>query len=93
MKIRFPIAIALGGVIISMIGLALQNKFNNGEWLTYGGLMLLGIFWIWSIFDVLAAHDLKGYQKMFWLIIAVSVPAMGGLLFYLMHQRPNRIVT
>ena len=42
MKLRFPIAIALGGVILSMIGLALQNKFNNGDWLTYGGLSTTG---------------------------------------------------
>ena len=93
MKIRLPLFFALGGVIISMIGLAIQNKYNGGEMITYGGLLLLGIFWIWSIFDVVSAHDLRRYQKMFWLIITVSVPAMGGLLFYLMHQKPNRIVT
>jgi dolichyl-phosphate-mannose--protein O-mannosyl transferase len=93
MKIRLPLFFALGGVIISMIGLAIQNKYNRGEMITYGGLLLLGIFWIWSILDVVSAHDLRRYQKMFWLIITVSVPAMGGLLFYLMHQKPDRIVT
>lgn len=93
MKIRFPIFVALVGVVVSMVGLALQNKYNKGESLTYGGLLFLGVFWIWSIYDVASAHDMRMYQKMFWLIITISVPAMGGLLFYLMHQKPNRIVT
>jgi hypothetical protein len=59
----------------------------------YAGFLLAGIFWIWAILDVVNAHDLRSFQKMFWLIITVSVPVMGGLLFYIMHQRRNKIVT
>jgi len=51
------------------------------------------IFWIWIIAHVAGNDELRGYQKMFWLIIVISVPVMGGFLYLIMHQRRNRIVT
>jgi hypothetical protein len=59
----------------------------------YVGLGMAVIYWIWSVIDVLAAEDLKPFQKKFWLIIVLIVPAFGGALYHLMHQQSKKIVT
>ncbi|WP_315822233.1 PLDc N-terminal domain-containing protein [Paraflavitalea speifideaquila] len=85
--------LAMISTALILIGLVTMPHNEIGTYIMYTGFLLAGIFWIWAIWDVIAAHDLKYYQKMFWLIITISVPVMGGLLFYILHQRPNKIVT
>lgn len=85
--------LAMIGTALILVGLVAMPHNEIGIYIMYAGFLLAGIFWIWAIWDVIAADDLKYYQKMFWLIIVVSVPVMGGLLFYIMHQRRNKIVT
>ena len=80
------------GVIIFLIGLGNQQK-DFGETLMYIGLSMGVIYWFWSIVDVVRADDLKPYQKKFWLIIVITIPAVGGTLFHIMHQTRNKIVT
>ncbi len=82
------------GVLVMFIGLAIKSNGNrNGDYLMYGGVVLIGIFWFWSIAMVLSASDLKPFQKRFWLIAVVSVPVFGGLVFHIMHNKPGRITT
>lgn len=82
------------GVIIFFIGLFMQQKQNyGGETLMYIGLSMAVIYWFWAIIDVVRADDLKPDQKKFWLIIVITVPAVGGTLFHIMHQSRNKIVT
>ena len=82
------------GVIIFFIGLGMVQSGNTGgDVLMYTGLAMAIIYWIWSVVDVLRADDLRPYQKKFWLIIVLIVPAAGGTLFHIMHQRRNKIVT
>ena len=85
--------LAITGTALILAGLAAMPQYEFGPYIMYAGFLLAGIFWIWAIIDVANAHDLKYFQKMFWLIVTVSVPVMGGLLFYIMHQRRNKIVT
>jgi hypothetical protein len=85
--------LAMTGTALILAGLAAMPQYEFGRYIMYSGFLLAGIFWIWAIIDVANAHDLKSFQKMFWLIVTVSVPVMGGLLFYIMHQRRNKIVT
>jgi hypothetical protein len=42
---------------------------------------------------VINKNDLKPFQKRFWLIAVIAAPAIGGLLFYIMHQKAGRIIT
>jgi len=82
------------GVLLFFIGLYLQQSDNaGGRTLMYIGLSMAVIYWFWSIVDVVKAEDLKPYQKKFWLIIVIVVPAFGGSLFHIMHQSRNKIVT
>lgn len=82
------------GVLLFMAGLFMQQKESTGgEMLMYIGLSMGVIYWFWAIIDVAASEDLKPFQKKFWLIIVISVPAVGGTLFHIMHQSRNKIVT
>ncbi|NML22472.1 hypothetical protein HHL16_16430 [Pseudoflavitalea sp. G-6-1-2] len=86
--------IGIISTILIFLGLSMMQKdYYYGEYIMYFGFIVAGIVWIWSIWDVIFADDLKGFQKTFWLILTVSVPVMGGMLFYMMHQKKGKIVT
>jgi hypothetical protein len=85
--------LAMAGTALILVGLVAMPHYEFGTYIMYAGFLLAGIFWLWAVLDVIGAHDLKYFQKMFWLIITVSVPVMGGLLFYIMHQSRNKIIT
>ena len=85
--------IGISGTIIILLGLMLMKQYDFGIYILYAGLIVVGVVWGWRIWDVIVGGDLRFYQKMFWLIITISVPVMGGLLFYILHQKRNRIVT
>ena len=65
----------------------------SGDFILYAGMALGGIFWIWSIINVIHASDMRPFQKRFWLIAVIAVPVMGGLVFHIMHQAGGKIVT
>lgn len=85
------------GLIVTavfFIGFFLSASDNpNGLYVFYAGLALGGIYWIWSIIEVMGADDLKRYQKTFWLIIVVAVPFFGAFLYNIIHQSRNKIAT
>lgn len=78
--------------IVFFLGFFLFASENpNGLYVLYAGLALGGIYWMWSIIEVVAASDLKRYQKTFWLIIVVAVPFFGAFLYNILHQSKNKI--
>lgn len=80
--------------ILLFLGLVLKTyNDSNGNIVLYAGIVLGGIFWIWAISEVIATNDLKPFQKRFWIIIVLSVPIVGGLLYHILHQQKNKIVT
>ena len=82
------------GIILFFIGLyMLAEDPKTGTNLMYIGLGMAVIYWVWPVIDVLTADDLKPYQKKFWFIIPLIVPAAGGAIYHLMHQRRYKIVT
>lgn len=85
------------GVVTSLlvlIGIGLKaNSYREGNYVLIGSTVLGAIHWIWGIFDVLGRADMKPFQKRFWLIITVAIPAFGALLFYVMHQTKDKITT
>jgi len=85
---------SLIGIILFFIGLyMLSENPSTGTTLMYVGVGMAVIYWIWSVIDVLTADDLKPFQKKFWLIIVLIVPAFGGAMYHIMHQRSKKIVT
>jgi hypothetical protein len=82
------------GALILFIGLGISRNGNKtGHYMMYAGCLLMGIFWIWSVINVLSAPDLKPFQKRFWMIAVIAVPVIGGLVFHIMHQKAGKIIT
>ncbi|MBL7750926.1 MAG: PLDc N-terminal domain-containing protein [Chitinophagaceae bacterium] len=91
---RFPFIIA----IISLMGWLFSFIFrppekNLNPYLVGISIFLAGVYWIWILFDVIGNISLKRYQRNFWLILVISIPFFGAILYQVMHQRPNKIVT
>ena len=81
-------------VLIAFIGFVMLHADNPaGQYVYYVGLAMGGIFWMWNIAHVASSDELRNYQKMFWLIIVISIPVLGGFIYLFMHQRRNKIVT
>ena len=81
-------------IILLFIGIGLKSYGDmTGDFIIIASVVLVAIHWIWSIADVAKRTDLKPNQKTFWLIVVIVAPVMGGMLFYIMHQRSGRIVT
>jgi hypothetical protein len=86
--------IGLVSIILFIIGAVIKSSgYRSGDYIVIGSVVLGGIHWIWSIIDVATRHDLKPFQKRFWLIAVVAAPAIGGMIFYIMHQKANRLTT
>ena len=81
-------------ILAVLIGIGLNaNGYRTGYSILIGSTILGGIHWIWGIFDVVGRTDMKPFQKRFWLILVVAVPALGALLFYILHQTKDKITT
>jgi hypothetical protein len=77
-----------------LIGIGFKaNGYRFGDYILIGSTVLAAIHWIWAIIDVSRRDDMKLFQKRFWLISVIAVPALGSLLFYIMHQTRNKIIT
>lgn len=82
--------------IVVLIGIGFKaNGYHSGNYMLIGGSILGAIHYIWALIDVIGRdrEDLRGFQKRFWLIIIIAVPALGSLLFYIMHQQRDKIIT
>lgn len=81
-------------IILLFVGIGMKaNAARSGDIVIIVSVVLGGIHWIWSIFDVSITDELKRQQKMFWLIAVIAAPVLGGMFYYIMHQRRNKIVT
>lgn len=89
---NFILAISSGIVLIIGIGLR-ANAYPFGDYVIIASAVMGVVHYIWSITDVISRHDLKPFQKRFWLIAVVACPLIGGMLFYVLHQRGGRITT
>lgn len=86
--------IGLISILFFIVGIGLKSYgYSGGDIVIIIGIILGGIEWIWSIIDVISRSDMKPFQKRFWLITVVAAPAIGGLLFYILHQRSGKIIT
>ena len=79
-----------------LVGIILRANGNQGgDYVLGAGALLAGIHWIWAIIDVINRDgtDLKAFQKRFWLIVVITVPVLGAMVFYGLHQEKGKIVT
>ena len=86
--------IGLFSILLLIVGVIAKNTgARGGDYIIIAAVIFGGIHWIWSIIDVATRSDMKPFQKRFWLIAVVAAPAIGGMLFYIMHQDRNKLVT
>jgi hypothetical protein len=94
-NLRHPnFILAILSAILIFLGVGFRaNGYEAGDYILIAGALLAGIHWIWAIVDVINRHDMRAYQKRFWLIIVVAVPVFGAMVFYGLHQESGKIVT
>lgn len=94
-NLRHPnFILSIVSAIVLFIGIGSKaNGYASGDFILIAGALLAGIHWIWAIVDVINRHDMRPYQKRFWLIAVVAVPVFGAMVFYGLHQESGKIVT
>ena len=94
-NLRHPsFILGMVSIIVLFIGIAMKAfGYRGGDYVIIASVVLGGIHWIWSIIDVAGRTDMKPFQKRFWLIVVIAAPALGGLIFYAMHQKAGKITT
>jgi hypothetical protein len=86
--------IGVVSIILLFIGIGMKaNAARSGDIIIIISVGLGAIHWIWTIFDVANTNTLKGQQKKFWLIAVIAAPVLGGMLYYTMHLKRNKIIT
>lgn len=93
-NVRHPnFILAIVSVIVMIIAIGIQTTGNRttGDIVLIIAIVMGGIHWIWSIFDVAKTDTLVGSQKKFWLIGVICIP-LGGMFYYLMHSKRNTII-
>ena len=86
--------LAIVSIVIMFIGIGLKaNGYRAGDYVLIGAVAVGAIHYVWSIIDVANRTDMKAFQKRFWLLAVIAIPAFGSLIFYIMHQTRGRITT
>jgi drug/metabolite transporter (DMT)-like permease len=89
-----PFWIGLIACICGVISFFFKGPDEMYEPVTgYTGLLFAAVYWVITIIAVSRAHHLTPTQRMFWLIIVISAPLFGAVVYQIMHQQRNRIVT
>ena len=88
-NIRHPsFIIGLSSFVIFLVGVILRgNGYVGGSTFILLSFELGGIHWIWSMTDVITGYDLKPDSKIFWLIMVMLIPPLGGMIYYAMKRK------
>lgn len=50
-------------------------------------ILIAGIFWIWMIIDCATSKNLKGTDKVVWIVIILSTSVLGAGLYFCLARR------
>lgn len=75
------------GVALIFMGLDILRDYDAGTWVMYAGFLVIGIVWVGSIWEVIVDEEMRYYQKMYWLLLTILLPVLGGWIFYLTHPQ------
>jgi hypothetical protein len=80
--------IGLLSFIIFILGVVLRgNGYMRGGLVILSAIILGGIHWVWAMVDVINGYDLKPGSKIFWLIMVMLIPPLGGMIYYMMKRK------
>jgi hypothetical protein len=87
--------LAILSTIVLFLGIGFRaNGDEAKDYVLIAGTLPAEIHGIWAIVDVINRHDMRLYQKRFWLLTAViTVPVFGAVVFYGLHHERDRILT
>ena len=75
--------LGLVSVFALLLGVVLKmNGYRVGDYILIGTAVLGTIHWIWSIIDVIGHQNIRSQSKVFWVIMVVVLPMIGGMLYY-----------
>ena len=77
----FSFLLLLAGVLLS------GNNFMFGGYMMAAAFALGFIHWIWSMVNVFTDHNLDKRSKMFWTIMVIILPPLGGMYYYAMKRK------
>jgi hypothetical protein len=74
--------------LMLFIGIGLKvNNIETGNEVLIASIALGAIHWVWSIIDVSHLSRANDDSRIFWLIVVMLIPPIGGMLFYLMKRK------
>lgn len=88
---KLPILFALLTILIAGAGFFLKapGEVVNNELLSIA-LYFAVAYWLLTIIMAASTHRLKPHQKKVWIILLISLPFFGGLLFQLLRPHIKR---
>jgi len=90
---RFNVVLIIISTILVIAGVLMIDRTQKGYYVLYSGLLLAIVFSITSVIDVFKAKEISPGRRIIWTILAISVPVLGGLLFYLIHHGKTKQVS
>lgn len=80
--------IGLISFVLFITGVVLRaNSYLYGDIVLISAVSLGAIHWIWGIIDVTTGFDLNADSKIFWLILVMLIPPIGGMVYYMMKRK------
>jgi len=88
-NMRHPVfIIGLLSFFIFILGVILRgNGYIHGGLIILSAIILGGIHWVWAMIDVISGYSLKPESKIFWLIMVMLIPPLGGMIYYMMKRK------
>ena len=88
--IKHPVFL-IGGCsyLVFLIGVMAIRPQNNltGSVLLGTGILLGAVHWVCSVMDVFKNEALTQESRVFWLILVLLVPPLGGMIYYLSRRK------
>lgn len=79
--------LGLLSLLLLFLGLGFKaNGYSLGDYIWIASIALSAIHWIWAIIDVFSHQTAGSQSRVFWIILVVALPVVGGLLYYVMSK-------
>ena len=90
---QFNIILIVISTLLVITGSLLIDRTKSAYYILYLGLFMAIVFSISSVVDVFKAKDISNGRRMIWIILTISVPVLGGLLFYVINHGKTKQVS
>jgi hypothetical protein len=83
-------AFIIGAVsfVLFLFGVVLRgNNVVFGDKVILFAIVLGAIHWIWTVIEVITGYNLNPNSKIFWLILVMLIPPLGGMIYYMMKRK------